>query len=334
MNDNMKFKLSPGVVMVPDGQSIIVRFNDRYFNLNGEDVEKVLLPILPLLNIGASHSELVQSVDLEFRSKLSSVLEQLTSKGWIESKSAVSDTFTDLKNYSSTGLNVERVLEVFKYKKVGIINLDGRLPVITYDVPLLIANKIEVEQIQSDTDFSGIFEFIDNNDFIVLIETETNDFFEKRINSLCYSLQKPFILFKTSGFIAEVGPMCIPPYTACLECYRTRKYNNLTHYSEHIKVEKFLDTNLKGQIQRAYSVDSTTFRIGFNILVGQILQFFLKEDTWNFPKTIEGIIEVDGYNVNFNYDSLLKSPICEVCGQSSKLKVTNKFWTKTYEYQE
>lgn len=334
MKDNVKFKINSGVVIVPDGQSVIVRFNDRYFNLNGEDVENILLPILPLLNTGASYSELSQSVDLEFRSKLSSILEQLISKGWIDNKSVVNDTFNDLQNYFSTGLKTERILEIFKDKKVGIINLDRRLPVIIDDIPFLTVNMIEVEQFQNEMNFPDVLEIIANNDFIVLIETETNDFFEKRINSLCFKCQKPVILLKTSGFIAEIGPMCIPPYTACLECYRTRKYNNLTHYSEHIKVEKFLETNLKGAIQRAYSVDSTTFRIGFNIMVGQILQFFLKEDTWNFPKTIEGIIEVDGYNVNFNYDSLIKSPICEVCGQSSDLKVTNKFWTKTYKYQE
>lgn len=323
------------VKMVVSDNMIIVRVNDRYFNLNGEDVKEILIPILEELKKGVNYDTLVKDAAPEKIDRINKILHQLINRGWLVDDFLEEEKFNFYTNYSTVGLELENIKEILKNKTVGLINLDCRVPKDSNLDSLVGVKELILENIKLDfgTIENKIRDFTKDLDLIILIETESNDYFEKIVNRICFENKQPLLLVKVFGFIAEIGPLVIPPYTSCIECYRTRKYNNLTHYQEHQIVEEYLENNEPTKIHKAYSVDPFVCDMAVSFMGNQIIQYFLSDETWNFPKVIESVIEIDSFNTIFTVDKLLKLPNCNICGKTYENQTTNKFWTKTYKYQ-
>gem|GEM_PF-5672653 len=320
--------------MVPDNSSVTVRYNGRYFELKGEDVIEILIPALKYLRDGISVDEIGSIIKVDDMTRLVKVFESLQNRGWIQSVSKDEKGFGEfIRNYSTIGISQENINDALSGKSITVLDMSDSCDAFK-EMESRLDNVISVDivDVYNDND-ADIENVVLKSDFVVISIGESDTFNLKRLNNILYKNKKPFILYESSGFIADIGPMVVPPYTACLECYIDRRNSNLDFYEQHITVEKFLDESNYTKSGYAYSVDPLTKNIGISILFEQIVQYFLKDITWNFPKCIEAIIEIDMYNITFAYSDYLKKPKCKICGVSPKESVPNKFWVKPLKYQ-
>lgn len=329
---NEHYILDKAVLMVIEDEKIIVRFNGRFFKLEGEDVTDILIPILDYLKTGTTIKELYQMTPGDNHTRLEDIIGVLIERGWVKKHSIPVEKNSLLRTYASIGIKIEKIKELLDRKKIGVVSLFSSEELFNQ---FNYENMFDIEMItiMKEIKAEGIKEFIGSKDFIIVYEQEENIKFENIINSIAYELKKPYIFLSCSGFICEIGPMVIPPYTACRNCYRVRKRNNLNHFEENKIIENYLEKSNTLIQAKAYSTDPFAEYMAVCTVFNQIIQYFVKDSTWNFPKLIENVLEIDTFNCTFSINSLLKMPKCEVCGSSPYKVVPTKFWVKPIDYQ-
>ncbi|MEB2302452.1 hypothetical protein LAV72_22865 [Lysinibacillus xylanilyticus] len=361
-NKDLKFTLKNDITIAQmDEDEITIKTASRLFKLKGNDIKNILIPNIENFEHGVDFFTIKNCSIEASEEEIHNALGQLTARGWLTNLdtpvSIKSFSDSEKESYESIGVDYSKIQPILDNKTVGVISLMNHTEyLVEYmlgsnikNINLLLPNDF-AENVSSHFSRKNNFEelnlcsfnylnqeILENHitscDFLILLETIENKFIEKQINKLCLKHKKPFIRAIVQNFKSEIGPLVIPNLTACLECYNTRIYSNLNHYLENKAIDQKVMSKGYGY-KVSNEVTMSSFLTGIGILTNEVIKYFIKDITWNFPASIESIIEFDNYNMELNINKFLKIPRCEICGKNIINNCEKKYWMEPYSYQK
>jgi len=361
-NRELKVKLKNDITIAQiDEDEITIKTASRLFKLKGNDIKNILIPNIENFELGVDFFTIKKCSLEASEEEIHNALGQLTARGWLTNidtpVSIKSFSDSEKESYESIGVDYRKIQAILDNKTVGVISLMNHTEsLVEYmlgsnikNINLLLPNDI-AENVSSyfyqknnfenlnlcsfnDLNQEILENQIKNCDFLIILETIENKYIEKQVNKLCLKHKKPFIRAIIQNFKSEIGPLVIPNMTACLECYNTRIYSNLNHYLENKAIDQKIMS--KGYVyQISNEVTMSSFLTGIGILTNEVIKYFIKDITWNFPASIESVIEFDNYNMELNVNKFLKIPRCEICGKNIMNDCEEKYWMEPYSYQK
>lgn len=128
----------------------------------------------------------------------------------------------------------------------------------------------------------------------------------KHVNELAVETGTPLACTEFTGYDVIVGPIIIPGETACYECYRHRRNNNIGLSDTYMGFEQSAVGGNNGLTDRLPFTDIAT---GF--LVTDIINLLC----YGHGYTVGSIISFDMSSLTMSSNDVLRLPRCEVCSE-------------------
>lgn len=348
ISDEKYFFLPTQVIEFED--YIILRRGVTHLKVSGDTAFEIIKVIMILgSEDGATIQEIVNYFDGSYRESIEHIAEQLTGKRFLVTESEkkialetegrgkeLSNFYwvlnfgeQQLEKISATRLHVIginhislRICELLKKSGFGNIEL--------IDYPLLRNqfyfndNGPDASKLPGDAQclivsYSKWLENMEDAEFDMLITTSDfgGTYYMRDFNKLCVENSVPFFAVALQNMKAYVGPMVIPGFTACFECFLQRQNANLEDFETLRSIEL---SDYEGQSITA-SHPAMSF-MAADVAMMEIFKFYSSAT----PSQNTGrIIEINMLKTEMKNRLVLKIPRCHVCGNIHKVSATSVF---------
>lgn len=170
-----------------------------------------------------------------------------------------------------------------------------------------------VERLRSDEAFSLCTERdelrsrIEMADFVVYTGSNPKPDLVEEINHLTHRTKTPWISAQIYGYDGIVGPAVFPERSACYECFIERALGNVTSH-EHF--QSYLDV-----LSEQEGLTSVSRSPLGRIVAGYLTLDVIHLLTYGVGFTVEQVITVDGLDLSYEANDVLRMPDCDVCGR-------------------
>lgn len=332
--ENSFVKRNSSIVVVPISETrLIISRNGKNLSLEGDDIQKIVIPILLLLGDGKERTikeiiEGMNEVSTVQDEKVYEILQQLINLEILHknSNADLPPRIKLLKMFKCDEGNVEKINADLDRKKVLIV----------------CNNRVSPKISNFFTDFGLNYKIVDENsmlddlknisfDFLYYHSSSENVVVTDAINSLCLKYKIPYLLSRSSGFTVEIGPLVIPFKTSCIACRESRKLSAMNFPIE----QEFVNNYMRMNNIILDDVDNFFTDIAINYSVMEIFKYLTKDYLWKYPETIENIIRMDFLDADYEYCKVLKNPFCKSCSTNEYQRtIERKTWTTKHNSQK
>lgn len=342
-----------------DGKDVLVKTPFKIFKLAGEEVEKYLIPALPILVEGTSVAELIEALEridigLNINLMINTILRPLIDRGWLVDGQTLNTSATGKSLQTgaidSLGLGGNETLDRLSVYKIAVVGLShtaetpaSELRGYFSTVHVYLPDTVEGVSADSSVRYydvnsvSDMATKVSDYDFVVVFETKENSSFERELNEVFYAKNIRFMFSRVIGFNVSIGPAIIPGKTGCLECLNFRAMNNNSFSRE---LMQFYCGKKYGQRPTdGVSVDHGALVVSGSLISVEIFKFILLDEVLNedkiildMPQTFESVIEYNSFTCNLSISKFLKNPRCPVCGSDLYIYPESKPWMRDYTY--
>lgn len=282
------------------------------------DPNGVVEALIELLDGSHHRTEILEKVGEENKEDIISLMEQFRNKGIIydgrkesaevwphvvanPNTSIDSNNSSDIQNNSITIISSdfpERVLcgrvrdigvESIKYIKLENgrrVEPDSQIPSLTHP-----PSELSLDEILSDSNY------------VLCAVRGPNADLLKDVNRILYEKKTPWTPIQAIGYDGIVGPTVFPDETACYSCFVDRMLPNIPDPTQY---QAFQRQDVPSQVETPPGLCALV--VGYAVLdIPYILQS-------GSGFTVGNILSVNGSDLAFESNRLMKFPRCDICG--------------------
>lgn len=311
---------------------VIVKNDEKVFSLNGKAVGKYLIPMLVDLEKGVNIDDISKYGDCDYI--LKNIISPLINM-----------------NLLSVGKSSEEQKSspyylIAKEKKIGLVAGSRNYVFIKhifdkfFGEVKMVAELSEDEYLFDSRYLRRLEDNMSKYDYIVIVETESNEKFESLLNKMLCESDTKGIFCKIQNYNVNIGPTIIPGKVGCLECLKFRKINNNENAD---KLSPFFKGNVYGNSNPSCINSETNYlelSVGLNLLLLELLRVIIMDltiddavVTRNMPLTLEGVESFDILSGELTTNKFLKNPNCPVCNSKIYSWPEVNPWMDDYTYK-
>ncbi|MEO1803406.1 MAG: TOMM precursor leader peptide-binding protein [Bacteroidota bacterium] len=208
------------------------------------------------------------------------------------------------------GVTIEQKGFDYENRKLGII---GTSPVAqSLKEKALLHEYTNTVLFDSENfDEAELEKFIEEQDFLIVDNTNWHPYLMEKINLTCIKLNKPWLyIHGINGIDAQVGPIYWGREWGCYNCLSVRMRSLDPNLEYNDRYEKFLYNNKQKGVGDQLPGKQVIYDIIASTAIYEAGKFM---EQWNVPELINGYISFNMLTLETTKHTLLRAPLCTHC---------------------
>ncbi|GGI14796.1 hypothetical protein GCM10007377_12710 [Galliscardovia ingluviei] len=298
-------KISQGVQFVVDGNRVLAKRQGTLCSLAGPDVQQILIPLLPELELGFNieESSVLKNFDVQ---KTQKILGQLLGAKYL---TLCDETeHVENNNKSPESSSYAPSLGVLGSEKL----YQELIATFTSAFPTCIVRSLDAAHLQEATEC----------DIVIYVNHGIDDSTTLSLADCMYNMHINIVNVSVDENNVKAGPY-ITQDTGCLRCYNSRRLSNLT-YAYEARLFSTADKIFEDQEPTELSQIEVKFLAG--ILTEQCQQIVNTPSMFQSPLQ-ERIITFNLSTLQITTEEFYRNPRCYTCGHGNEVSTEVKQWS-------